>query len=594
VTVSSVKRLSCLPLLALVASCGARTGDLLGSPPLPDARTTARADAGPPRDATTRSDADEASAHRDANEAAVSQDAGEDARRDARAPPLDALPDRPSPPPTVAPRPIAPLSTSRVTRNRPTLRWELPAGVDDATLDLCLDRACASPFGAPVHLIGSSYTPPSPLPMGVVYWRLHPSTVTALVSPTWEFTVGAANAPVDASWGTTLDVNGDGYADVAVGGTNEAAGTGSVDVYLGSASGTPTTPSIRLTEPYPIGGEFGVAVASAGDVDGDGYGDLVAFIGAGVYVYLGGPPGIVAAPQVLSAPGPVGVAVASAGDVNGDGYGDVVVGGWANGEAYIYLGSATGLAATAFVTLTTPLTGAGYGSAVATAGDVNGDGYADVVVGVQGSGEPGECFVYLGAEGGPSSTPSFTLDLAPGADSTFGASVATAGDVNGDGYADVIVGAWGAMRAYLYLGEASGLATAPVNVLSDPGAADATFGFVASAGDVNGDGFADVIVGGQVFLGSATGLATTFATLTDPTGASPTFSTAVSSAGDVNGDGFSDVIVGDYGAYDAATNTQGAAWVYFGNPMGIDTVVGAALANPMSSLFGISVCGATN
>jgi hypothetical protein len=514
--------------------------------------------------------------------------------RDAREPSVDALFDRTSPP-TVAPRPIAPLSTARVTRRTPTLHWALPPGVDDATVDLCLDRACTIPIGAPVHVAGTSYAPADDLAVGVVYWRLHPSTVTALVSPTWEFIVGAASAPVDDSSGTTLDVNGDGYADVAVGGTNEADGTGATYIYLGSASGLPTTPGLTLTQPYPNGGEFGVAVASAGDVDGDGYGDLIAFIGANVYVYLGGPTGIVSAPVLLSAPGPVGVAVASAGDVNGDGYGDVVVGGWTNGEAYLYFGGPTGPATSPSVVLTgLPVTGTVYSSSVAGAGDVNADGYADVIVGVDRDSNPGPCVVYLGGQAGPAGTPSFTLAVAAGADSTFGTSVAMAGDVNGDGYSDVLVGAWGAMRAYVYLGGPSGLATTPATTLSAPEGTGGTFGFVAGAGDVNGDGFADALVGGNVFLGSATGLSTTAITLTETGGMSGAFGTAVSSAGDVNGDGFADVLVGDYAVFDAEANTQGDVGVYLGNAMGVRTVASATLTSPTASVFGITVFGATN
>jgi hypothetical protein len=105
-------------------------------------------------------------------------------------------------PPPQAPRPIAPLSTSRVTSQKPTLRWELSSGVPDVTVDLCLDRACTRPIGDSVHVTGTSYAPTSPLTAGVVYWRLHPGRVTSVTSPTWQFTVGHRSAAVDSSWGT--------------------------------------------------------------------------------------------------------------------------------------------------------------------------------------------------------------------------------------------------------------------------------------------------------------------------------------------------------------------------------------------------------
>jgi hypothetical protein len=241
-----------------------------------------------------------------------------------------------------------------------------------------------------------------------------------------------------------------------------------------------------------------------------------------------------------------------------------------------------------------PVTGTVYGSSVAGAGDVNADGYADVIVGVDRDSNPGPCVVYLGGQAGPAGTPSFTLAVAAGADSTFGTSVAMAGDVNGDGYSDVLVGAWGAMRAYVYLGGASGLATTPATTLSAPEGTGGTFGFVASAGDVNGDGFADVLVGGNVFLGSVTGISTRAITLTETGGMTGAFGTAVSSAGDVNGDGFADVLVGDYAVFDAEANTQGDVGVYLGNAMGVRTVASATLTSPTASVFGITVFGATN
>lgn len=230
-----------------------------------------------------------------------------------------------------APRPLAPLSTSRVTTRRPTLRWVLPPGVADATVDLCFDRACTRPIGLPARVTGSRYAPPSDLPVGVVFWRLHPSTLTSVTSPTWQFTVGARSAPVDSSWGTTLDVNGDGFADVAVGAPR--SNTGAAYVYLGSATGLSRTPATTLrgvTGGFAdFGWGYGAAVASAGDVNGDGFADLaVAADGEGapqgVCIYLGGEDGLATTPSVTlpSAVSAGGLSMASAGDVNGDGYAD--------------------------------------------------------------------------------------------------------------------------------------------------------------------------------------------------------------------------------------------------------------------------------
>ncbi|MEI8256937.1 MAG: integrin alpha, partial [Deltaproteobacteria bacterium] len=191
--------------------------------------------------------------------------------------------------------------------------------------------------------------------------------------------------------------------------------------------------------------------------------------------------------------GTFGQSVASAGDVNGDGFADMVVGAWGAssyvGRAYVYLGSATGLATSPATTLT----GVSRGS-VASAGDVNGDGFADVVAGSVGaSGQPGRADVYLGSATGLTTSPATSLTGPDGADGRFGRSVASAGDVNGDGYADVVVGADGVSsntgRAHVYLGSATGLATAPATSLTGPDGTDGWFGWsVASAGDLNGDG----------------------------------------------------------------------------------------------------------
>ena len=201
--------------------------------------------------------------------------------------------------------------------------------------------------------------------------------------------------------------------------------------------------------------------------------------------------------------------VASAGDVNGDGFADVIVG---FGAAWVslYLGGATGLATTPASTITGPddNSSADFGNSVAGAGDVNGDGFADVVVGSPGSNGPdggvggtGRIYVYLGSAAGLVSTPA---NLINGLDrlGEFGNAVESAGDVNGDGYSDVIVGAEGANnmdgRVYVYLGSATGLATSPASVLMLGSGMGTSFGStVAGAGDVNGDGYADVVVGGN-------------------------------------------------------------------------------------------------
>ena len=140
---------------------------------------------------------------------------------------------------------------------------------------------------------------------------------------------------------------------------------------------------------------------------------------------------------------------------------------------------------------------------MAGAGDVNGDGYADVIVGAQGySSHTGRAYVYHGGPSGLSASPAFTA-TGEGPDNFFGAAVAGAGDVNGDGYANVIVGAYGYSgetgRAYVYHGGPSGLSASPAFTATGA-ATDENFGLsVAGTGDVNGDGYANLIVGADGF-----------------------------------------------------------------------------------------------
>jgi hypothetical protein len=171
--------------------------------------------------------------------------------------------------------------------------------------------------------------------------------------------------------------------------------------------------------------------------------------------------------------------------VNGDGYADVIVGApnYDNGQAdggrvSVYHGSAGGLSTTPVWTAESDQASAYFGNSVATAGDVNGDGYADVIVGApnydNGQTDEGRAFVYHGSAGGLSATPNWTAESNQ-ADAYFGSSVGTAGDVNGDGYADVIVGAPNydngqadEGRAFVYYGNGGrGVALRPRQLCTD-------------------------------------------------------------------------------------------------------------------------------
>ncbi|MCB9374242.1 MAG: FG-GAP repeat protein, partial [Microthrixaceae bacterium] len=288
-----------------------------------------------------------------------------------------------------------------------------------------------------------------------------------------------------------------------------------------------------------------------------------------------------------------GFSVASAGDVNGDGYDDVVVGSFAHsngelseGRAFVYLGSAAGLSATPAWTAESDQAFAQFGRSVTSAGDVNGDGFDDVVVGAPyydgGQTDEGSVYLYLGSAAGLSPTPAWSVE-SDQADSFFGGAVASAGDVNGDGYDDVVVGAFdyddgqtGEGAAFVYLGSAAGLESAPARTL-EVDQTEAAFGWsVASAGDLNGDGYDEVVVGARyhdhgetneggafVYVGSAAGLSASPAWTVESDQAYAVLGWSVASAGDVNGDGWDDWVAGAIGYTNGQTD-EGAVFAYHG------------------------------
>ena len=371
---------------------------------------------------------------------------------------------------------------------------------------------------------------------------------------------------------------------------------------------------------------MGFSVAGAGDVNGDGYDDVI--IGAPMvysggsaageaYIHFGGP-SMDGVPDLVlkgaKAGDCFGYCVASVGDVNNDSYDDVIVGAsYANGKkgtAYIFLGNSS-MDGKADLWLGGDQYSEYFGISVSGAGDINGDGYDDVVVGDFGNygagSTTGKAWVFFG--GAPMDAASDLNMTGEASGDRLGLSVAGAGDVNGDGYDDIIVGADGndalgdsTGRAYILYGGATP-DSSPDLVLTGESSRD-KFGYsVSGAGDENGDGYDDVIVGAcendeegsfagkaYIFYGGAIKDTNPDVNFTGED-SNDYFGAHVSGAGDVDGDGYGDVVVGAWGC-DSGGGAAGKAYVFTGgskmNQIPDATFTGSAGGD----MFGFWVSGA--
>ena len=329
------------------------------------------------------------------------------------------------------------------------------------------------------------------------------------------------------------------------------------------------------------GDVFGCSVAWVGDVNADGCDDLL--IGAfrypeiasygQAYLYFGGPTLDSVVDLVIPAPaggtGWFGISVASAGDFNGDSYPDFIVGAQHSGnegKAFIYYGGPS-LDATPDFMLTGESTGSLtlFGASVASAADVNEDGFDDVIVGApsygSGGNKPGRAYVFFGGAV-PDAVPDRVFSGAAFYDQ-LGSVVGSAGDINGDGHPDVFASAptndaaeLNAGAIFVWFGGPAFDATPDLTLLGS--GVNEHLMNVANAGDVNDDGFSDLIGAGRgqvrVWFGASSPNSVPDLTLARAYA-------SVAGAGDVDGDGIDDFLVG---APYEGTGGTGRVSVFFG------------------------------
>ncbi len=368
----------------------------------------------------------------------------------------------------------------------------------------------------------------------------YPLVIDPILTGTFDDTLlgSQAGAELGRSAAIVGDVNFNGFPDIVIGAPEwdgaVGIGEGAWFLFLGSATGFPAAPSASVSG-QQVDAKLGSSIAALGDTNGDGlddfavaapfqdtsnpgqnFGQVTIYYGRSNLVFN---TTVIIGTQLGEF---LGSSVAGAGDVNGDGYPDVVVGSLGfdggatnSGRAQVFPGGIAGISTTALAALTTGSSDIRFGSAVAGVGDVNADGFADMLIGApefESTGtetNEGAAFLYLG--GAPfNSIIDATLQINQ-TEARFGSSLSGGGDVNGDGYSDMLVGAplhdngtTDGGSAFLYFGAASPSSSPSPNVTYSGSQTGADFGRAVSIlGDINGDGYSDVAVSAPLFESAA-------------------------------------------------------------------------------------------
>lgn len=493
----------------------------------------------------------------------------------------------------VAPRLRGPLSGSWMSTGRVTFRW-YPVSGQEATVEVCGDPRCNTVSRVVSAGAAASATVTPPLAQGTHWWRVRPTMggVRGLqTSAAWSFVVEGRGTATAAETGPQLDPDGDGRRDLFVSAWQARSGEGEVRAWFGG--GDIVQGSHRVLGGITRRG-VGASLGPAGDLNGDGFPDLIFSAMTSPYelgevlVVRGASGGY--SPVILSLNTgfddmSFGAGMAGLGDLDGDGYGDLAVsrpGFFSTDDAVVllYFGAASGfrgwngagrpLPSATLRGASTPTYA--WGLALAGVGDLDGDGYADLVVGApprEGATGAGEVCVYRGGPSGVGTPLRIASPLPPPA--YFGGVVEGIGDVNGDGRADFAVrgGTRFEPRVYVFYGTPAG-ANAVADVVLTPPSGAVNFGSpLAGVGDVDRDGWADLAVGaphgtaaGQVFVyrGGPSGLDSSSPYALSTIESATRFGQSIGSHGDIDGDGAPDIVIGD----PLHDNGAGRVWVHRG------------------------------
>lgn len=494
------------------------------------------------------------------------------------------------------------------TSLRPTFQWEPVAGA--TSYELRLDDDCAS---------NASCDFPSPELFTVTETRVSLDRAldvdrVAPVGRRYYWAVRACRRGACSAWSETryldvgrqrADYDGDGYADLVVSATRVAP-DGLEDVvhfvFAGSAAGLGARAAIEIHT------DTAHVPSNVGDLDADGFADFALMtlappemdrprFGALAQVHRGSRSGLTAAPSFVLAAAERACAFAASlvgpGDLNGDGYADLAVGTQqphtCSGDpdrgpaVQVFHGGADGLREAAPLWVDGPFSASGrtFYPALGGVGDVDGDGFPDLLVGIVDFLEHRPALLFRGGKGGLSASPSVRVEAEPGLEDErfyFPHRIPSVGDVDGDGFADVVavrrpaydVDPAGAV--HVYYGSAAGPPERPSATLDGAGAE--VFAEAISGGDFDDDGLSDIVFGVgtreeqhlRVHLGAPTGLSPT-ATHLEHAAPSPDRRgpVTVSSPGDFDGDGSSEVVEGaPFGAGPGTVSiwpgSSGGAW----------------------------------